>query len=104
MLMSSNTERQTSTNQNGGSNGRGTSNVRQRSLVNSRTSRRDSNGRSSPTLQVARRDDPIARIGDVMAASEIVFVVDESPEGGFEESTRPPIIRLHLVRDVVIPV
>ena len=69
-----------------------------------------------------------------MGASEIIFVVDESPEGGFEaralgqsiytqadtfdalkamvreavhchfeESTRPQIIRLHLVRDVVIP-
>jgi len=70
-----------------------------------------------------------------MAASEIIFIVDEFPEGGFEaralgqsiytqadsfdalkervrgavrchfeESTRPQIIRLHLVRDVVIPV
>lgn len=70
-----------------------------------------------------------------MAASEIIFIVDESPEGGyearalgqsiytqadtfdalkemvrdavhchFEEGTRPRVIRLHLVRDVVIPV
>jgi hypothetical protein len=74
-------------------------------------------------------------IGFAMAASEIIFIVDESPEGGFEaralsqsiytqadtfdalkemvrgavhchfeEDTRPQIIRLHLVRDVVIPV
>jgi hypothetical protein len=70
-----------------------------------------------------------------MGAREIIFVVDESSEGGFEaralsqsiytqadtfdalkemardavhchfeESMRPQIIRLHLVRDVVIPV
>jgi len=69
-----------------------------------------------------------------MATSEIIFAVEESPEGGFEaralghpiftqaetmeelramvqdavrchfdESTRPPIIRLHIVRDEVIP-
>jgi len=74
-------------------------------------------------------------MGFVMAASEIIFIVDESPEGGyearalgqsiytqadtfdalkemvrdavhchFEEGTRPRVIRLHLVRDVVIPV
>jgi hypothetical protein len=70
-----------------------------------------------------------------MGASEIIYVLDESLEGGFEaqalgqsiftqpdtfdalkemvrdavhcrfeESARPQIIRLHLVRDVVIPV
>lgn len=69
-----------------------------------------------------------------MAGSEIIFIVDESPEGGyearaldesiytqadtlealkdmvrdavrchFEEGVGPRIIRLHLVRDVVIP-
>ena len=69
-----------------------------------------------------------------MATSEIIFAVEESPEGGFEaralghpiftqaetmeelramvqdavrchfdESIRPPIIRLHIVRDEVIP-
>jgi hypothetical protein len=69
-----------------------------------------------------------------MATSEIIFAVEESPEGGFEaralghaiftqaetleelramvqdavrchfdETTRPPIIRLHIVRDEVIP-
>jgi hypothetical protein len=69
-----------------------------------------------------------------MAGSEIIFIVDESPEGGyearaldtsiytqadtfdalkemvrdavrchFEEEAGPRIIRLHLVRDVVIP-
>jgi hypothetical protein len=70
-----------------------------------------------------------------MTASGIIFIVDESPEGGFEaralsqfiytqantfdalkemvrdavhchfeESARPRVIRLHLVRDEVIPV
>lgn len=69
-----------------------------------------------------------------MSASEIIFAVEESPEGGyeahalgfsihtqaasldqlresvrdavrchFEESARPAVIRLHLVRDEVIP-
>jgi hypothetical protein len=69
-----------------------------------------------------------------MADSEIIFTVDESPEGGFEaralgypvftqadtleelkvmvqdavrchfeEAERPRLIRLHLVRDEVIP-
>ena len=72
--------------------------------------------------------------GSAMAGSEIIFVVSESPEGGyeargldesiythadtfealkdmvrdavrchFEEGAGPRIIRLHLVRDVVIP-
>jgi len=70
-----------------------------------------------------------------MAESEIIFAVDESPEGGYEaralgysiytqadtlaelrqmvrdavachfdEETRPRVIRLHLVKDEVIPV
>ena len=70
-----------------------------------------------------------------MIASEIIFVVEESPEGGyeaealgesiftqaesvgdlrtmvqdavrdhFEEGDRPQIIRLHFVRDEVLPV
>ena len=69
-----------------------------------------------------------------MAESEIIFAVEESPEGGyqaralgysihtqadtleelkamiqdavrchFEEASRPRVIRLHLVRDEVIP-
>jgi len=70
-----------------------------------------------------------------MAETEIIFAVDESPEGGYEaralgysiytqadtlaelremvrdavschfdEETRPRVIRLHLVKDEVIPV
>jgi len=70
-----------------------------------------------------------------MPASEIIFAVEESPEGGFEaralghpiftqadtleelktmlqdavrchfdDTARPPLIRLHIVRDEVIPV
>ncbi len=73
--------------------------------------------------------------GKVMAEKEIIFLVEESPEGGYEahalghsifteadsfeelkemirdavschfdESERPSIIRLHLVKDEVIPV
>lgn len=69
-----------------------------------------------------------------MPATEIIFAVEESPEGGFEaralghpiftqaetmdelremvqdavrchfdESNRPPVIRLHIVKDEVIP-
>jgi hypothetical protein len=69
-----------------------------------------------------------------MAANEIIFAVEESPEGGYEaralghsifteaetldelkamvrdavrchfdESSRPPLIRLHIVKDEVIP-
>ena len=69
-----------------------------------------------------------------MVASEVIFAVEESPEGGFEaralghpiftqaetmeelremvqdavrchfdESNRPPVIRLHILKDEVIP-
>lgn len=69
-----------------------------------------------------------------MPATEIIFAVEESPEGGYEaralghpiftqaetmeelrdmvqdavrchfdESNRPPVIRLHIVKDEVIP-
>jgi hypothetical protein len=90
--------------------------------------------RSAARIRSYRSDGSLAIIRVAMAASEIIFIVDDSPEGGFEaralgqsiftqadtfealkdmvrdavhchfdESTRPQIIRLHLVRDVVIP-